>query len=72
MVHFKERPRCRKAVTHLLEELDCDLNELLHHPRVALSTGLKKQVRKMLQEEKELKNYEGKGQILQGNEKMEE
>lgn len=51
MIYRCERPKCRKAIEYLLKEYDCDLEGLLHHPTVFLSPGLKKQCRKMLQEE---------------------
>jgi hypothetical protein len=52
-MYRKERPRCRKAIEHLLKEKQCTLAELLekrsiHH----LSDGLKIQARKILEETK--------------------
>jgi hypothetical protein len=50
MIYRRERPRCRKVILQLMKEYNCTLEELLHHPQIFLSPGLKKQCRKMLQE----------------------
>ena len=53
MVYKKERPICRKAINNLMKKYNCTLHELMDHPSFSLSDGLRIQIRKMLQEEKQ-------------------
>lgn len=50
MIYRRERPRCRKLILTLLKEEDLTLEQLLNHPTIFLSDGLRKQSRKMLEE----------------------
>ena len=51
MTYYKERPRCRKQIEQLLYNLrDRELEDLLN---MNLSEGMKKQVLKMMREEKD-------------------
>ena len=52
MQNYKERPRCRAAIEQLCKEHDCSIKELWDRNGVdfSLSTELRKQLKKMLQE----------------------
>ena len=50
MRNYKERPYCRTILMHLCKEYNCNLKGLwyLNGENFSLSTGLRKQLKKML------------------------
>ena len=51
MIHYRERPKCRKALLQLCKDYDCTLHELLDHPLFHLKKDLRAQCKKMIQEQ---------------------
>lgn len=52
-IYYRERPHCRKSIEHLCRKYNCDIKELWNRNGVdfTLSSDLRKQLKKMLQEE---------------------
>jgi len=53
MSAYRERPRCRRVINHLLEKHDCDLEDLLSNRFCFLGRGMRLQCEKMLRERRE-------------------
>ena len=53
MIDYKERPHCRIAIESLCKEYDCSIKELWDRngEDFSLSSDLRKQLKKMLQEQ---------------------
>jgi len=50
MINIKERPRCRKQILKLLDNLGCQLEDLWVHLYWYLTDGMLKQTKKMILE----------------------